>query len=224
MILSDKLNDAIARYLCAEQQVNDLPFSIEGTPEEGEFHASIAAIEDGEHVATTAASALAALRLLQKEARAFAGSKMSEALIEGAMAYFEQIEVRSSGALNRSLEMIERFPPLAEVRGTGHLALFDALNGCIDLVGGIMERPQCGNNYRLNSAGKYLEAIQTFLMHELQRAMLSAEQGAEDEGDGKYFRLRAVLQFKASLAELSTEQLQEVIAWIDERDEGRKEA
>jgi hypothetical protein len=133
----------------------------------------------------------------------------------------EAVRIVNPDALRRSLEMVDRFPSFSEVHGTGHLALFDALNGCIDFLGGVMERPQCGNERSLNASGKYIEQLQTFLMYELQRAERAAENSSSECENDDESRLKALLQHRALLNELTTEQLTQVIATIDAMDAGR---
>lgn len=222
MTYADKLHASIARYNAAYAAANACPTTLEGTAEEAELHAAVESVGSGDYVASTAGGAMAALRLAKKEAEDFAGSDMSRALIDGAMAYLDPIGNGENSALERAIDMAVSFPSMEKVRGSEFLALFDALNGCIDLLGGIMERPQCGDHRAFYPAGKYLDQIQTFLMYELERAMGIAENFAGDEdASEKETRLRAALQFKISLAELSVEHLQDAVAWINERDEGR---
>lgn len=217
MRFSDKLHDAIERYNEAYAAANACPTSLEGTAEEAELHASVDNIGSGEHIATTAPGAMAALRLLKKEAADFAGSDMSKALIDGAMSYFEGIEADKDDALLNGIRMVEDMPSLEKAQGSEWMAISDALGACVETLSGVIAQPRSWDGQTLNTAGEYLEAIEQFLMFEQRRVIAEAAACKRPESaSDRVLRLRAIFTWKTEDAcELTAPQLEDLIAQID---------
>ncbi len=219
---SDKLYAAIERFYEAERIANAVQVPLEGTPEEAALFAAIEDIEHGSYIATTHAGAMAALRLLQKEVHNFASGPMTCPLIDGAMAYFDHIEMNGVDPVRDALNMVEYFPSLNEVSGAGFSALSDGLGVCIETLGAICNQPRCSDGRgSLNAAGEYLEGLEQFLMFEQRRVInvAASYSGPERHADAE-IRLRTVLAFKAEDADLSANRLEELIGLVETLDRG----
>lgn len=183
MTYSDKLHAAIERFYEAERIANAVAGSLEGTPEEAALFAAIDDIKDGGYIATTYAGAMAALRLQQKEVHNFASGPMTCPLIDGAMAYFDLIERNGVDPVRDALDMVDSFPSLTAVSGTGFAALSDGLGVCIETLGAICNQPRCSDDRgSLSAAGEYLEGLEQFLMFERRRVIEAASAYRGDNG------------------------------------------
>jgi hypothetical protein len=222
MTYADKLHAAIERFYEAERLANAVETPLEGTPEEAAMFAAIDDIERGGYVSTTHAGAMAALRLLQKEVHNFASGPMTCPLIDGAMAYFDHIEMNGVDPVRDALNMVEYFPSMMEVSGTGFSAISDGLGVCIEALGAICNQPRCSDGSKsINAAGEYLEGVEQFLMFEQRRVINAAASysGLENHAEAEA-RLRTVLAFKAQDADLSANRLQELIGLVETLDRG----
>lgn len=207
---ADDLHDAVVRYLEAERVINALDESVKGTPAEKAFHAVIEEIGKAEYVATTAAGAMAALRLAQRELDEFADSEMTKALVDGAMAYFDEIEKTSGSALHDGLGMLQAFPEPQGIEGAGWAAVYDGLTCCIEILSGIANQPRGAGD-----AGAYLESIDDFLRQERRRIMRAAvDCDDESRDDGNHTRLVAAIQFLAEEADLRYNDKVALLAFI----------
>ena len=207
---ADKLHDAVARYLSAERAFNCLDV-IQGGPEEAALQAVVEEIRSAGYVASTAPGAMAALRLSKRELEAVGDRSMAQALVSGAMAYFDNIE-RALGreGLCDWLRMMEDIAEAPPITGGGYAAIYDGLSTCIQMLDGILSQPRCVETgpdcNRLTSAGEYLHVIEQYLNCERRRVMAAAAKNLpSNHGEGSDAYLQALLVFSLEDADLSFE-------------------
>lgn len=176
MTYADPLHDLVDRYQQAERAVNaNRDDSITGELNAAHI-AALNEIKGTDAVASSAAGAVAALRVAAADVRDNRDFDFIRPLLVGGSAF-----VLDSGDAMENAISLGAGLNVATVTEHGWMAIYDALSACITVVEGVSCQPRCSERNSYNAAGEYLYALVEFLLVERRRVMRAAAEAIPRE-------------------------------------------